>query len=176
METLIAFQTNHLLESQKPSDFISSLSASTASSSSNSSSSTSLSSSLSPLSSLLEESTLNSSVHRSKSNKNPEVVDLSIFSKLSDDENSYKLSVKESVSWTKSLSNSLNYIRKRSIFKSDTAIVKIAEKNSSFSGMTNHEATNSSIQIGMSDKGTQKNNEIAIKSVNNKIFNFITSK
>jgi hypothetical protein len=175
METLIAFQANHHLidkTSQNTSEFISNFSSSTKSSSSTSSSSSYLSS---PLSSLLEEDKdFFPEEKRAKSELNSignATGDMNILSKMSDDEKSLKLIGKESIynSWTKSFTNSLNYLRKRSIFKSDPAIVKIDDKNSNFNTCTvkkNLKTTNSSIEIGSIDKSAPNNNTIvASKSV-----------
>ena len=170
MEALIAFQANHhFIEntSQNTAEFISNFSSSSTTSSSSTSSSSSYLSS--PLSSLLEEDkNFFPEEKRAKTEFNSvdnATSDMNILSKMSDDENSLKLIGKESIynSWTKSLANSLNYLRKRSIFKSDPAIVKIDDKNSNFDTCTvkkNLKTTNSSIQIGSIDKSVPNNNAI----------------
>lgn len=172
METLVAFQANHHLTNNRTTEFVSNLTASSTSSSSTSSSSSSLSSPLSSLSEESKESFLEEKHAHSELNKYEySTVDISSLSKISDNESSLKLIGKETVynSLTKSLSNSINYLRKRSIFKSDPAIVKINDKNSKFDVCPvkkNLKSTNSSIQIGSIEKCTSENNTIvASKSV-----------
>jgi hypothetical protein len=168
METLVAFQANHHLINNRTTEFVSNLTASTTSSTSTSSSSSSLSS---PLSSLSEESKEGKHAHSELNKYEYATVDISSLSKISDDENSLKLIGKETVynSLTKSLSNSINYLRKRNIFKSDPAIVKINDKNSKFDACPvkkNLKSTNSSIQIGSIEKCASGTNTIvASKSV-----------
>ena len=191
METLIAFHANHhLLSTTNTASCCSSLSTSSSTSSSASASPPSsllLNTKAANSISFSDEETTNEQSNTSNTNSDEEsaapvpVVVVSAATahsdglanivKLSDDESSFSkmTSHKEATiynSWTKSLSNSINFLRKRSIFKSDSSIVKLnTSVNSAAYGSECLLKTNLIANNNNNNNSSKLNQEIVAKSV-----------